>query len=171
MVAILGLVMPPWAKLAAVALLVAAVWGYGFACGTRHVEQRDELAAAKASEARDAEVSRLAKVRERIVYQYIPQVRTIEANAREIIREVPKYVTVEADRACTVPVGFRVLHDAAAAGKSLSESAAGANDAASGVALSAVAGTVADNYGTCNATRAQLIALQEWVRESSGGAP
>ena len=60
--------------------------------------------------------------------------------------------------------GFVRLHDAAAAGK-LPESARDADAAATGIALSAVAGTVAANYQTCHENAEQLRALQTWVRE------
>lgn len=92
------------------------------------------------------------------------QIRTI---TRTIIQKVPVYVTAKADSACTVPVGFVRLHDAAASGHLPSPSSAFAfsNDAPSGVKLSAVASTVADNYGTCNAIREQLMSLQAWERQ------
>lgn len=167
--AILAFLRSPIAHYLALAALVVAIWGYGFSCGVHHVEQRDQKLAARTEAARDAEVARLAKVRERISYQYIPQVREIEAKARTIIQEVPKYVTVESDRACVVPVGFRVLHDAAAR-NALPETGSGPNDAASGITLSTVGATVAGNYATCNAVRLQLTKLQEWVRETSSGA-
>jgi len=38
----------------------------------------------------------------------------IHTVTREIIKEVPRYVTVKGDAGCTVPVGFVRLHDAAA---------------------------------------------------------
>ena len=51
------------------------------------------------------------------------------------------------------------LHDAAAAGE-LPEPARDADAAAAGIALSAVAGTVAANYQTCHENAEQLRALQ-----------
>jgi hypothetical protein len=43
---------------------------------------------------------------------------------------------------------------------------AGSSDAApTGIALSAVAGRVADNYERCHENAEQLIALQAWVRK------
>ncbi|MDO9602064.1 MAG: hypothetical protein Q7J02_07100, partial [Rhodocyclaceae bacterium] len=61
------------------------------------------------------------------------------------------------------------LHDAAAAGRI--PQAAGAADALpAGIALSAAAGTVADNYQRCHENAEQLIALQEWVRAQETAA-
>ena len=71
---------------------------------------------------------------------------------------------VQADATCTINRGFVRLHDAAAAGE-LPEPARNADEAAAGVALSAVAGTVAANYQTCHENAEQLRALQAWVSE------
>jgi len=73
-------------------------------------------------------------------------------------------VPVQADAGCTINRGFVRLHDAAAAGE-LPEPARDADAAAAGLALSAVAGTVAANYQTCHETAEQLRALQEWTGE------
>jgi len=73
-------------------------------------------------------------------------------------------VPVQADAACSINRGFVRLHDAAAAGE-LPEPARDADAPARGLALSAVAGTVATNYQTCFETAEQLRALQAWVRE------
>jgi hypothetical protein len=56
------------------------------------------------------------------------------------------------------------LHDAAAAGE-LPKPARDADAAATGLALSAVAGTFSANYQTCHENAEQLRALQAWVRE------
>lgn len=90
------------------------------------------------------------------------EIRTI---TRTLIQEVPVYVTPDDDRRCVVPVGFVRIHDAAAAGRAVSEPAGQPDDAASAVALSAVAATVVENYtGSCAANARQLSDLQAWVR-------
>ncbi|MDB5431096.1 MAG: phage head-tail adapter protein [Caulobacter sp.] len=87
------------------------------------------------------------------------------ANFASQAQENPVYVREDAQHpAQFVPVGFVRLHDAAAGGAALPDAAGVADDAASAVTLAAVAGTVIDNYGSCNATREQLIGLQGWVR-------
>ena len=96
--------------------------------------------------------------------QYVDRVRVVREKGDTIIKEVPVYVPVQADAACTINRGFVRLHDAAAAGK-LPEPARDADAAATGIALSAVAGTVAANYQTCHENAEQLRALQTWVRE------
>lgn len=88
------------------------------------------------------------------------QVRTV---TQTLIKEVPIYVTAEADRRCDVPAGFVRLHDAAAAGLPAAPDPAGRPaDAASGVALSAVGETVVANYGACRTAIEQLTGWQAW---------
>lgn len=86
---------------------------------------------------------------------------------RTITERIPVYVTPEIDRAYTVPYGFVRLHDAAAVGAAptLPDGTGQPADAPSGIALSAVAGTVIDNYGQCYAWRDQLIGWQDWYRQ------
>ena len=112
-----------------------------------------------------------------ITYYWGEKAETNQAQLRAytnvLLTEIPKYVTPQADAGCTVPVGFVRLHNAAASGDSLAVPAAAAqpNDAASGVALSAVAGTVVDNYGVCHSIRQNYIDLQGWVKEQRAAAP
>lgn len=108
--------------------------------------------------------------KERIVTRFVDRVQIVREVGATIIRDVPRYVSIEADRACLVPVGFVRVHDAAAAGVPPTAEGAGDPDApAAGVALSGVAATVADNYTTCHAIAAQLSALQAHVRLIEGG--
>lgn len=105
-----------------------------------------------------------------VVTQYVDRVRVVREKGDAIIKEVPVYVDREADRACVVPVGFVRLHDAAAANVPVGDP--GGTDAApAGVALSAVAATVADNYTTCHENAEQLIALQARVRDAEEPKP
>lgn len=84
---------------------------------------------------------------------------------REIIKEVPVYVSPESDAGCTVPSGFVQLHNDAAAGvPPASDTPVVPHDTPSGVALSEVATAVAENYGTCRELREQVIGWQEWYR-------
>lgn len=98
------------------------------------------------------------------VTKYVDRVQTIRVKGDTIVKEIPRYVTVEADAACTVPGGFVRLHDAAAAGGVLGQDPGGADAAPSGVPLSAVADTVASNYTTGHVNAARLTALQDTLR-------
>lgn len=100
---------------------------------------------------------------ERIVTRYVDRVRVVHERGATLTKEIPVYVIAQADAACPVPVGFVRVHDAAAANDL--PGPAGTLDAQpSGLALSAVASTVVDNYATCHAAIEQLNALQAWVR-------
>ncbi|WP_034196660.1 hypothetical protein [Burkholderia cenocepacia] len=124
-----------------------------------------------ARDVRDRTAERDAARRDvKVVTQYVDRVQVVREKGDTIIKEVPVYVDHEADRACVVPVGFVRVHDSAAANVPVGDP--GSADAApSGVALSAVAATVAGNYTTCHENAEQLIALQARVRDTEEPAP
>ncbi|UEP28267.1 hypothetical protein [Burkholderia sp. B21-007] len=106
----------------------------------------------------------------KVVTQYVDRVQVVREKGDAIIKEVPVYVDREADRACTVPVGFVRVHDGAAANMPVGDPR-GADAAPSGIALSAVAATVTGNYTTCHENAEQLTALQARVRDAEDPAP
>ena len=152
--------------------LLAALGGYLW------INHRQRLAAeARATSAEqiahDAQGQLAAAMAsERVVTQYVDHVQVIRERGATITREIPVYVTAQADAACPVPAGFARVHDAAAA-NGLPGPAAAADAQPSGLALSTVASTVVDNYTRCHATATQLIALQDWVRANTapGASP
>lgn len=149
--------------------LLAAVFVWGHATGARSV--RDDWNAANAAQAiklAEAE-TRAANVTTKIVTEYVDRVRVVREKAKTIVKEVPVYVTPEADAACVVPRGFVRVHDGAARNE-VPGPAEGTDDAASGVALSAVAEVTAENYGTYHEVAEQLKALQKWVAEQQAAA-
>lgn len=97
------------------------------------------------------------------------KVQAVRTVTRTLVEKVPVYVTVQADARCSVPVGFVRLHDAAASGAvpAVPDPAGRPDDAASDVALSAVASTVANNYGACHEDQARLSGLQDWMRRQA----
>ena len=106
---------------------------------------------------------RQAEATVQVVTKYVDRVKVVREAGDTIIKEVPVYVPAEADSACVLYRGFVRLHDAAAAGRI--PPAAGVADALpAGIALSAVAGTVANNYQRCRENAEQLKSLQEWVK-------
>lgn len=161
----------PWPyRLLALALLAAALIGFGWIKGAEHV-QAQWYAAVQQQTLQTATVhQRQTEATVKVVTEYVDRVRIVREKGDAIIKEVPVYVPVQTDAACTINRGFVRLHDAAAAGE-LPESARDADAAAAGIALSAVAGTVAANYQTCHENAEQLRALQAWVREmrATGG--
>lgn len=88
--------------------------------------------------------------------------RTVYVN-HYIHDKVPIYVTAEVDRQCVVPLGFVRVHDGAANDVPPVPFAAGESaDTASGIALSTVATTVADNYATCHDALTEAQAWRDW---------
>ena len=155
----------PWPyRLLALAVLAAALIATGWLKGAGHVQTKWDAAiqqqALQTATARERQAQAVVKV----VTEYVDRVRVVREKGDTIIKEVPVYVPVQADAACTINRGFVRLHDAAAAGE-LPEPARDADAASAGIALSAVAGTVAANYQTCHENAEQLRALQVWVRE------
>lgn len=156
-----------YAKLAAAGLLLAVLAGGGFwlyHAGAASVQARWDAQQRADAMAAQVQVDKSQLVSQMVVDHYIDRVKVVMAQGAVITKEIPVYVTPQADARCTVPVGFVRLHDAAVQGGTLPAAPGAAVDAPSGLALSAVAGTVAGNYGLCRATAERLSALQEWVR-------
>ena len=155
----------PWPyRLLALTALGVALIGFGWIKGASHVQARWDAAIQQQALQTAAIRERQAKATVKVVTQYVDRVRIVREKVETIIKEVPVYVPVQADAACTINRGFVRLHDAVAAG-ALPEPARDTDAAAADIALSAVAGTVATNYQTCHETAEQLRALQTWVRE------
>lgn len=115
---------------------------------------------AEAQEAqREAQGAQISQTASASIQTARDQVHTI---TRTLIEKVPQYVPSDADRDCTVPVGWVRLHDAAAQG--LSSPAGGPEQAASGVPLSAVAATVVANYGIAYDWKAEALGWRDWYK-------
>ena len=124
--------------------------------------QRQTDAARQAAQVARAERDAAqGRVTVRVVTKYVDRIKVVRERAQTIVKEVPIYVPSGLP---ALPGSFRVFHDAAAAG--VLPDPAGVADAAP-VDPQAVAGTVADNYGTCHETAEQLTALQDWIRQQA----
>ena len=153
----------PWPyRLLALAALGVALVGFGWIKGASHVQAQWDAAIQQQALQTAAAHERHAQATVKVVTQYVNRVRIVREKGDTIFKEVPVYVPVQTDAACTINRGFVRLHDAAAAGE-LPEPARDADAAAAGIALSAVAGTVAANYQTCHENAEQLRALQALV--------
>lgn len=107
----------------------------------------------------------LARRTAKVVTEYVDRVHVVRERGETLIKEIPVYVTADADAACIVPSGFVRLHDAAAQGVKLAGTAGSSDAASSGIALSALAATTVDNYASCHANAAQVIGLQSYIGE------
>lgn len=157
----------PWQADLVVATGILAV-GFAIGFGVRdYAASRSALKAARTEISRTNDVVRVEQKSDRATQAVAEDVATktqaIQVRTVEIIKEVPVYVTVEADRRCDLTDGFVRLHDAAATGNSPVPYSAGQSpDASGGVEASAVAATVAENYGQCLAWKAQVEGWQSW---------
>jgi len=155
----------PWPyRWLAIAALAVALIGFGWIKGASHVQVQWDAAAQQQALHVAAVRERQAQATVKVVTEYVDRVRVVREKGETIIKEVPVYVPVQADAACSINRGFVRLHDAAAAGE-LPEPARDADAVAAGIALSAVAGTLAANSRTCHENAEQLRALQAWVIE------
>lgn len=147
----------PWQVWAVVGILVL-FWWWG---DNRYEQGRLDLLAEQAKEAAKIEDAQEA-VTERVVIEYRDRVQVIREKGDTIIKEVPVYVTVKDDSACTINNGFVRLWNDANKGE-VSESPAGADGAPSGVVLSDVATQKAVEAKLCRETEQRLISLQDWI--------
>jgi hypothetical protein len=92
----------------------------------------------------------------------------IQWRTRVQIKEIPRYVTVESDRACVVGVGALRLHDHAFAGlPGLPEAASGPVEADSGVPLSALVADDVAFAGVAYDWRAEALGWRTWYRRQA----
>tara|TARA_R110000868_G_scaffold26471_6_gene101832 strand:- start:108 stop:635 length:528 start_codon:yes stop_codon:yes gene_type:complete len=162
----------PLLKLAAGIIAVLAVYLYahhtGYNSGVEHQQSLQLVAVQKATEAAQAEQRARDDITLAAAVAAAKSHIQIETVTRTIIREVPKYVTVETDAKFPLPCGFIRLHDASASGSSPSSIplAPGELDgSACPVTASEAASIIADNYGTALAWRSQLISWQAWAKQ------
>lgn len=163
------------------AIIGAACAAAGFAGGWKARDvladaaegRRATAAASGAVRAVTAELQRsatAARVSDAVGRRSAERQTAIRTNTIEILREVPVYVTAQANAGCVVPHGFVRLHDAAATGAdpgAVSDPAAPPHDAPSGTSLTEVSGRVIENYGVCRAEAERLKSLQDWLRAQS----
>lgn len=101
-----------------------------------------------------------AKTTERVV-----EIRTV---TKALTKEVPVYVTAEADRVAVLPIGLIRLHNQAALGVSeISSNPGFVSDAPSGVAASTFGRIFVANYGAAHEWKEAALACRSWVSEQA----
>jgi len=157
----MSLVLPPWAKWAALAALAVALYGFGRLDGMR-IEGAKHAAylAQQAGQAVEIQQAR-ERVAAKVEIQYRDRIQVVREKGETIVKEVPVYVSAETDRRFPLPRGFVRVLDAAAAGEPPA-AAAESDGQASPVVASAAAATVAGNYAECRRWREQVIGWQEF---------
>jgi len=154
---------PYW--LLALAAFCIALFGFGWLKGAGHVQAQWDAATAAQQQAQAQAQIQQAEATVQVVTQYVDRIQVVREKGDTLIQEIPVYVPIQADAACTVHGGFVSLHDAAAAGE-LPTAPRDADAPAEGLALSAVAAAVVSNYQTCHENAEQLKALQDWIRQT-----
>lgn len=147
--------------------LLASLWAYYAFTQHQLTTARADAAAQKVRVADLSAQLTAAQADTRIVTQYVDRVRTVTTRGATIVQKVPVYVPQTVVDGCTLNRGFVSVLDAAAAGVDLPAAASAADAAAAGIGLNTVASSVVSNYTTAHVIRAQLIALQDWVRAHS----
>lgn len=105
-----------------------------------------------------------AEASTKVITKYVDRVTVVKEKGDVITKEIPNYISKDADAKCTITNGFVSLHDAAAKNE-IPNATRDANEGTSAVKISGVAETVTTNYTTYYQVSEQLKALQEWVRE------
>lgn len=159
-----------WPQIAG-ALAVLLIVGGTYRAGVVHERNRQTAAAAEQRELRLRVEQRLRAETDRLAADLEAARAQRQVVTRTITREVPRYVREPAPQCADAGLhagGFRVLHDAAAAGV-VPDPARVADAPAVGAA--AAAGTIADNYAACLDWRAQVIGWQQWYSTIAGQQP
>lgn len=105
-----------------------------------------------------------AEATTKVVTKYVTVDRIVKEKGDAILKEVPKFISKDADAQCVVPNGFVLLHDSASRNE-VPDSTRGVDEGASKVKLSGIAETVTTNYTTYHQVVEQLKSLQDWVKE------
>jgi len=99
----------------------------------------------------------------------------LAGNTKEILRYVTKYVTVQDDARCKLPVGFERVLDAAGLGVPVDElpnRSSEPDSAGSSLSLSDATALLADNLGTCAGLRARIVnARDDWAAQETVAKP
>lgn len=104
-----------------------------------------------------------AEVTTKVITKYVTKIEVVKEKGDAIIKEIPKYISQDADAKCPVPTGFVVLHDSASRNE-VPDSTRSIDAGTSEVKLSDVATTVTENYTTYHKVAEQLKSLQEWIK-------
>lgn len=106
-----------------------------------------------------------AAVTTKIVTQYVPQIQVVHEKGATIIKQVKVYVPTSDDNMYHLPIGFVRLHDAAATGVPLPESASSVLAHPSPIAISTAASVITSNYQLCRTEREKYNALWQWAEQ------
>jgi hypothetical protein len=135
-------------------LLAIVIFAAGF-----YVEGRqDVLISAK------AEVEKVVSEQKVVTQEVVKVIHDKVIQDRVIHDQIVKEINTKDDHMCDVPESFVLLHDNAAKG-TVSRLPEGVAGSSSGVALSEVERTVADNYELYHELADKMTGIQMWLKE------
>lgn len=148
------------AKIISLLLIIIGSYLIGFSSASEDWKKEIEL--------QNKEIERLnslsEQVTERIVTEYVDKVVYVKQKGKDIVKQIPVYITKENDDNCIINNGFVQLHDDAAKNQ-VSNTSSIINAEASDIKLSKVGETVAENYNKYHQLETQLELLQQWIIE------
>ena len=147
---------------AAIVGIILAIYFYGVSVG----KKAGELELAQFSNAAKAQMEELqkrqSKTEEKILIKYND--RIVYRNAQHA-KNQELITTVVPDRNVELSNGWVWTHDSSATGRD-ADSTRSADDSPSGITANQALFKVNENYNTCKATRDQLVALQDWIKQT-----
>lgn len=159
-----SIVVPVWARWAAIAALAVAAYGTGRLQEARHDVGVHEAAAEKQATKVVTIVKKEVQTVTKVETVYRDRIQKIYVQEKQLEADIPKYITPDVDRDFAVPVGFLRVASAGWTG-----TAAGpANDAdrePSGVPFSELAGAEVGNAASCRAWREQALGWRAFYAE------
>ena len=163
---VLALLSPLWGFLSnpivAVALALAGAWWWHSHDKAAAIRAHDEKATIERRAAVAEFVTDISARNAKLAADLAREKTNVRTETVRIVQEVPKYVTPLADSRCVVPVGFVQHHDAAWGLSALPPAAGGLVDKPSGIPLSRVESTVAENAGAAREWRAEALGWRKW---------
>jgi hypothetical protein len=152
-------------KLVAVILAALALAFIGYHFGARHVQNEWDAQKAATAKAVAAVAVKQDAVTATVQTKVVTRLQVIHDKGATITKEVVKYVPLSTP---DLPYGFRLLHDAAAAGLPLPETPGSLDGPA--VPAATVAATVSDNYAGCRADAAVIDGWQAWATKQAAAS-
>ena len=160
-----GLSIPPMYKYAIYALIISIILGSAFAYGYNKAENKYIAKIAKLEADAQGIKSRLdtalANVKIETVIKYVDRIQVIKEK-EYVYRNIATNVVPPK---CELNNGWVYLHDTSARGDD-ADSTRAADETTSGIKDNQGLGIITDNYSICHRNAEQLVALQDWIRES-----
>lgn len=154
-----------WLALIVFTVVGFLFWAYGesrYEAGSRDVQGRwDAASTAQAQQDRKAQ-DQQAQATLITVTEYVDRVQTIRVKGDTIVQKVPVYIPSDSP---LLPGGWRLLHDAAAAGELPPPPGSVEAEA---VDPRTAAETVFSNYAACHVDHAGYQSLWEWAERQAG---